>query len=364
MSRFLLVTWDGGGNVPPMLSVGRELRDRGHEVLVLGHGNQADEVDELDFVAYKHGLPWSSITPRSDPLAPFKLFVDGGTGEDVREVLSQWPADAIVCDCLMLGALQAAGQSGLPTVALMHTWWGFFGEHFPHAPVTELGEAVGRPPLPLWNAATAVIVTADRQLDPVVNTVPPNVTWTGVAQPTVQPAAKHDRRRGLLSLSTVWFSGQQESIQAVLDGLGHAPVTMIATIADSISTAGLRIPTNVEVRGYTPHTHVMSEVAFVIGHGGHATTMLALAHDLPVIVVPQLEIDQPLIGSTLQSLGAGLLLDQHPTPEQVTEAVTAVVGNESFHAAAAKIGRRLRATDGAANAADEIEALVPTSVGA
>jgi hypothetical protein len=35
MARFLFTTWEGGGHVQPLLLVARDLRDRGHEVLIL-----------------------------------------------------------------------------------------------------------------------------------------------------------------------------------------------------------------------------------------------------------------------------------------------------------------------------------------
>jgi UDP:flavonoid glycosyltransferase YjiC (YdhE family) len=49
----LLVTWDGGGNVPPMLALGRRLARRGHEVRVLGTPSLGGRVGHagLDFAA-------------------------------------------------------------------------------------------------------------------------------------------------------------------------------------------------------------------------------------------------------------------------------------------------------------------------
>ena len=44
MARILVVTWDGGGNVPPMLGIARELQRRGHQVRVLGHPQQREVV--------------------------------------------------------------------------------------------------------------------------------------------------------------------------------------------------------------------------------------------------------------------------------------------------------------------------------
>ena len=121
------------------------------------------------------------------------------------------------------------------------------------------------------------------------------------------------------------------------------------------------MPGNVEVRAFVPHTELMPDVSLVVGHGGHATTMLALAHDLPVLVVPQHPLlDQPVIGQVLQGHGAGRLVDQIPEVEALQEAVTALLAADG----PAEIGARLRAADGAAAAAGRIEALVGARVAA
>lgn len=58
MARILAVTWDGSGNVPPMLGVAGELRGRGHEVRVLGHPRQRADVEGagLAFDPYAHAV--------------------------------------------------------------------------------------------------------------------------------------------------------------------------------------------------------------------------------------------------------------------------------------------------------------------
>ena len=86
------------------------------------------------------------------------------------------------------------------------------------------------------------------------------------------PASRADREHVLLSLSTVWFPGQQESMQRVLDALGGLPLRVTATMGESIATGSLRVPDNVEVRAFVPHAELMPDVSLVIGHGGHATT--------------------------------------------------------------------------------------------
>lgn len=366
MSRVLMVTWDGGGNLAPLLAIGVELRERGHDVKFVGHPQQAAAIADkarFAFTPFRNAVPWSRTAPRH-PLAPFETFVDGGAGIDVAEALAEEPADVAVVDCLMLGALQAAQQAGIPTVALVHSFYAYFGQAFPNSRITAMGAPCGRDPKTLWNAATEVLVASDAELDPVVLPVPTNVHWTGVAQPrVVAPASRADRSRALLSLSTVWFDGQQEAMQRILDALGGLRVEAIATIDRSIASGELRLPSNMHARGFVPHIEVMPEVSLVIGHGGHATTMLALAHDLPLLVVPQQPmLDQPMIGETLAARGAGIVVGQDASVDELREAISKLLEDESYAQAVAAIGARLRAQDGAACAADRIEALVSTTV--
>ncbi len=359
-----MVTWDGGGNVPPLEHIARELQSRGNDVMLLGHGSQRERFESagLAFTARRHGPAWSRTEPY-ELMDLFGAFIDGGAGDDLDELIDEWEPDTAVIDCLLFAALQAAQARGIPNVALMHSFWAAFGEELARSPIAEVAAPYGREPRRLWEAASEVIVATDRELDPVQEAIPPNVHWTGVAQPPARPAGGSDRGRALLSLSTVWFPGQQESLQCLLDGLDGLPVQVTATLDRSVTAESLRIPANVEARSYVDHKEVMPEVSMVIGHGGHATTMYALAHDLPVLVVPQQPLaDQLAIGEVLTRHGAGILLPQHPSVDEVRSAVVQLVNDESFASAAARIGARLRNENGITRAADRVQELVGAGV--
>lgn len=365
MARVLMATWDGGGNLAPLLAIGSELRERGHDVRFLGHPQQAARIADREgfaFTPYRQAIPWSRTTPR-DPAGTFLTFVDGGAGDDLRDVLAEEPADLAVVDCLMLGPLQAALQANVPTVALIHSFYEFFGHAFLKSSIREMGAPHGRDPQALWNAAAEVLVASDPELDPVSEPVPANVFWTGVAQPAVpEDAIRSNRSRVLLTLSTVWFDGQQQAMQRILDALGELPVEVIATIDESIAAGELRLPPNVQAHSFVEHTEVMPDVSLVIGHGGHATTMLALAHGLPMLIAPQHPmLDQPMIGEVLSRRGAALVVEQQAAPEELREAIGKLLEDESYARAAGEIGSRLRAQDGAGRAADRIEALVASA---
>jgi UDP:flavonoid glycosyltransferase YjiC (YdhE family) len=63
VAEVLVVTWDGGGNVPPALGIAGELVRRGHRVRFLGHERQRSSVEEagFGFEAYRHARPYSAI---------------------------------------------------------------------------------------------------------------------------------------------------------------------------------------------------------------------------------------------------------------------------------------------------------------
>ena len=56
MSRFLVVTWDGAGNLTPALGVAKALTTRGHDVRLLGHRAIHERCGD-------HGLALPTIHP-------------------------------------------------------------------------------------------------------------------------------------------------------------------------------------------------------------------------------------------------------------------------------------------------------------
>jgi UDP:flavonoid glycosyltransferase YjiC (YdhE family) len=99
----------------------------------------------------------------------------------------------------------------------------------------------------------------------------------------------------------------------------------------------------------------MPNVSLVIGHGGHATTMAALAHDLPVIGMPMFKfMDQKKIGQAVQKAGAGHLLPKRSSPTHIRQIIQQLLSDDRFRLNAARLGTEIRQQDGATPAADAI----------
>ncbi len=357
----LFLTADGGGNVPPALALARELAGRGHGVRFLGHPAQETEIRSAGhgFTPYRHALLWSGHEPRSSSRAAidFLRFVtDRGCRADLDAELSSKRADVVVIDGMMPAAAAAAARQGVPYALLMHTFASFFLglERFEW-----LGRLRGVSIRRAWSTAPLALVTSDRALDPAPLTTPASFVWSGVVeQDPVTPTRPGIPPQVLVSLSSVGISGQDRLLQRILDALAPLPVRVVATTGPTIDPASLRPPPNAQVHTFVPHYDVMPSSSLVIGHGGHSTTMRALLHDLPLLILPaDPRIDHPMLGSAVESAGAGRTLPKSAPVPVLRAAAQELLGNPAFRHAAADVGARLREARGRQRAADLVVSL-------
>ncbi|RYC07157.1 glycosyltransferase [Nocardioides zhouii] len=358
MSNIVFVTWDGGGNVPPALGIAAELQQRGHRVRVLGHPVQDVHVraDGLDFTAFDTARVFRA-TDNSTPLDYVGVFGDRAMGRDVVEELRREPADVVVIDCILFGAMHAVAAAGVPYVVLEHMYDAYLVRRWLRGPMG-IGMAIKRiPARRLLVGAAARLVACVEELDPAGSGPRPgNLHYTGPVVTGV-PAAPTEPTV-LVSLSTVNFPGQARAMQHILDALGTLDVRGIATVGASIGVENLSAPPNVEIRGFVPHAELLPTVSMVVGHGGHATTMVALAHDLPVLVLPMHPmLDQKMVGQSLVDAGAGRLVPKSAKPSVIAAAVDELVSDGAHRAAAARLGAAIRATSGARAGAELVESV-------
>jgi len=366
MSRILAVTWDGGGNVPPLLGITTALRERDHQVRVLGHPQQRSAVESsgAEFVAYQHARPWSSDQPASNARwarSLLAMFTETTPALDVAAQLDGPSApDLVLVDAMRLVALRAAVRSSIPTVALMHSFHHYFTPTWARGPVGMLASLRGLRPTPLWNACDRVLVATDPDLDPATDKpLPPNVRHIGAVQPRPRPPDRHGTPLVLVSLSTIFYAKQRAVLQNILDGLAQLDVRVIAATGPCVDPTELRTGPNVELHRHLDHTAAMATASLLVGHGGHATTLRALAHDLPLLVLPlDPHLDHTMIGEAVQAAGAGRLLPTGAPPATIRDAARDLLAEGPHQRAAANLGARIRARDGAATAVNEIETLL------
>ena len=127
MAEIVVVTWDGGGNVPPALAIARELAARGHGIRVLGPPQPARR-DRGGRLRGRAGRVEAREFAAGDPHSTRELlatFGDRGMGRDLLAELARRPADLVLVDTLMLGVLDAVRRAGVRYAVLEHFYDGY-----------------------------------------------------------------------------------------------------------------------------------------------------------------------------------------------------------------------------------------------
>jgi len=352
MADILFVTWDGGGAVPPALGIARELRARGHTVRFLGHAVQADELSRqgMEVVPSRDARRFSGREPNS-ALALMAAFGDRGMGKDLLRAVAERPADLVVVDCFMFGALDAARRAELPYVVLEHTFDDYYERVCLRGPLGLSLRLRRLAPRRAVDSARVRLVTSIPGLDPAGAAA--HLAHVG---PVVEVAPREPGEpMVLVSLSTFGYPGMEGVLQNVVDATRGLDARVVVTTGPLIDPDSLRRPDHVEVHRFVPHVQLMPRASMLVGHGGHGTTMQALAHDLPVLVLPMDgKTDQPGIGRAVSRAGAGRVVSRRSGPEVLAPVIASLLGDGPHRAAAARLGSAVRSMPGAANAADRI----------
>lgn len=373
MAQFLFVSWNGGGNLPPMFRVAAVLRGLGHAVDFAGQELGApDEPGGYDSMAVRCDarglrflpLPRSAAKWEAEP--PERRIVTGMMactehGADLADVVRQRDYDVLVIDCLMFGALTAAASTGTPVSAFVHSAPGALmapGGHLETwllSAVNELRSTAGRQPVErLWDvwSESSTLCTSLRALDPLGDEAPDSFSYVGPvfesepASGWQSPWESDDTRPMVLVSFTTNPAWEQSSrirrTLAALDGVQYR-VLVTASLADLGDVA---LPANAVVVRHIPHAEVLPVVAAAVVHAGHGTITACLAHGVPVISLPNPAADQPPLAARVQALGAGRALDgESATPTQIRDAVDQVTTEGSYRAAATALKRSIAAAD-------------------
>ena len=144
---------------------------------------------------------------------------------------------------------------------------------------------------------------------------------------------------------------------------------VLLTIGDRRDPAELGpLPANVHVEEWVTQDAVLPHAAAIVGHGGHGTTLGALSHGVPQVVVPLFSVDQWANAAAVERAGAGVALNAdrsrrvlaRPGPDVIDglgPAVERVLAEPSHRREAQQIAAAMRALPPADAAIDLLEAL-------
>lgn len=299
--RILFATTPGEGHVRPLLPLARALVARGHEVAFATAASWAPRIEELGFRFFPAGVEHAAVRasvwrddirdlPPSDVRSVLfpRLFGSGhapATLPDLLERAREWRPDAIVYESADLAAPIAAAALGLP--AIHHS----FGAMVPRRVLERAAETVA----PLWREQGLEpdpFAGAFRGL--YVDICPPALAGAEPLGPCVRlrpaepsqgpppPPAGVETPFVYATMGTIW--NEPELFRVLLDALDGLPAVL--TTGRATSAPG-PIPAGVVVAEFLPQEDVLPHARAVVSHAGSGTMLGALAHGLPLVLVPQ-----------------------------------------------------------------------------
>jgi len=147
---------------------------------------------------------------------------------------------------------------------------------------------------------------------------------------------------------------QEGLLQRAADAIGQARVRGLVTTGPAVDPAVVRAPGNVTVTRWVRHADVLPHCSAVITHGGHGTVMKALIAGVPLILVP-LGRDQPDNAARTVYVGAGIRLRKNATVSALQAAISKVIEDPRYCAAARHMATRLAAERNDSLVIDELE---------
>jgi len=147
-------------------------------------------------------------------------------------------------------------------------------------------------------------------------------------------------------------------LQHVLDALAGLRARVLLTTGP-VPPDALRAPANAAVVAFAPHPAVLPEASLLISHGGQGGVTAALAHGVPLLCIPGLGADQPVIARRVEALGAGKMISAGAEASQLRDTAAQVLTEASYRQAARRLAGVLANVDGAASAASVLESRLP-----
>ncbi len=364
----LIVSWAGGGNLPPLLAAGRVLAARNHTVCVLASAATRAPAVKAGFevVGYQRA-PDPNVEIAFEQQAAQLMATAAGVevALDVRDAVAEVQPDLLIVDCMLPAAIAAGELTGTPTASLVHFPYGLARAQMLrgagrwttdrdqlNATRRGLGLETAADDLAAWESAELLLVTVPRWFD-LAAAFPANVVHAGplgVNRAARAGTTSRSRPLVLLSFSTTVMEGQTALIQRACDAIAGEEVDAILTLGAAVSADAIRLPANVEAVPYADHDQLLPSCTAVVTHGGLGTTLRALAHGKPLLVLP-LGRDQQFNAGRVVELGAGIHLPVEASSSEIASAFGDLLKQPQF-------------TEGAATAAESMAADEPDETAA
>jgi UDP:flavonoid glycosyltransferase YjiC (YdhE family) len=369
--RFLFSCIPGEGHFWPLLPLARALRARGHNVAFAVAEGWAPRVAEEGFAALAAGIDHEAaraffpsreellaVDPaeRRSLLFP-RIFGVGHAPAKLPELLGrvrEWGPDGVVHDSSDLAAPVAAAAAERPVVN--HS----FGTMVPLRVSRRAADVVA----PLWleqGLEPDEYAGAYRGL--YVDLSPPALARAEPPGPSVRlrPAERLARAAPPPLPAPFVYA----TMGTIFNDPGLFPVLFEALAGrPALVTIGRGaafpsgVPDGIRVERFVPQEDVLPHASVVLSHGGSGTTLGALAHGLPLVLVPQ-GADQFDNAALCERAGvAAVVPPEEASAGTIRAALERVLEEPSYGDAALRLAADIAAMPPAEEVAERVEAFV------
>ena len=382
--KSLIVTVEGGGNIPPIFSFTRKLMETGHDIIILSEPCMKESVIALgaSFVPYREHFLREDMkedlfkdynaTLLKNPVFDTVMFGPAAyvIGHTI-ELIKSHSIDLLVVDFLLFPAVIAAKYMKIPVVLLNHMPEVQPG---PNRPPGNMGLRPGKgfayrlrdrilgklfnmklnefkPKLnkimaslslePLRNTSD-LINNADLKLiqtlesfDIPIVPAPKNVRYTGPvlddpdwaeSEQWKNPWKKQKDRPFVVIAFSSTFQNQTKVIQNCINAIKDLPVNGCVTLGPAMEDIKFNCPDNVIVLKSIKHSLLFQHANLVITHGGHGTVIRSLASGLPIICLP-MGRDQGDNAMKVERCKAGIKLSPKAPSRRIKKAIEQILHN-------------------------------------
>lgn len=366
--RFLFSFAGGSGHFLPLLPLARGLTDEGHTVAFAGQSAMLSIIEQAGFTAFDAGGSTVRDVAARVPLLKldlereYRAVRDGYAGRVAQqrtatllELARSWKPDLMVCDEMDFGCPIAAERLSIPHATVLVIASGMLAKRDLIAePLNRLRAEHGLPPDPemaMLNRRLILSPFPASLRDPSCP-LPSAAHAFRPASPAFtarlpRPSEVPGRPLVYVTLGTVFNAESGDLLATLVEGLRDMPVDVVATVGPQLDPAELGPqPDNVRIERFVDQWSLMPRCSLVVSHAGSGTVYGALAHGLPMLLLP-MGADQPFNAMRCEALGTAWILEPtEQTPSTIRDAAIRVLADGSFGRAARKVAAEIAALPG------------------
>lgn len=339
--RVLVTTTGNPGHLLPLVPVATALSRAGHDVIVATQRSRASGVHSAGLAVHAFDDPpeaaWREVMAATVDLGVddtnarvvgdlFARIDTRAALPGVLDVVERWRPDVVLRETYEFAGALAAEVHHVPHVrvglGLAHTeaW----AVDLARPALDELRAELGLPRDPAGervHRSPYVSFVPESLEDPAVPGPPRTMRYCARPAPVAPSApgpAGHGPPLVYASLGTVtgatgqYFPGLYRDL---IEALADLPVRALVTTGRGVDLSALgTLPPDVRVEHWVDPRQVLPRTAVAISHGGFGTTLDAIAHGVPVVVLPLFAGDQWQLARRVADTGAGVALPRYPEP--------------------------------------------------